>query len=136
MDSDSSDRSAYERAGRYLLGFGILALTVVFSNTFWLVEHPERFFAVSRPSAAMLRLELAGYVLQMAIGLWLSVSLVFDVARWRRVAVFLWPLTLVLYFAPLPTARQDFSLAPALVIAALLFWQLSHTLDRATREAD
>jgi hypothetical protein len=122
--------------GRYLLGFGILGLTVVFSNVFWLVEHPESYFAVSHPSATLLRLELAGYVLQMVIGLWLAISLVFDVARWRRVAVVLWPLTLVLYFAPLPTARQDLSLAPALVVAALLFWELSRTLDRATRAAD
>ena len=136
MASDPSDRSAYERAGRYVLGFFVLALTVVFSNFFWLVEHPERVFPVSPPSASSLRLELAGYVLQMAIGLWLSVSLVFDVARWRRVAVLLWPLTLMLYLAPLPTARQDLSLAPALVIIALLFWELARTLDRATREAD
>jgi hypothetical protein len=72
----------------------------------------------------------------MAIGLWLSVSLVFEVARWRRVAAFLWPFTLALYFAPVPTARQDIALAPALVVAALLMWELSRTLDRATRDAD
>ena len=136
MVSDPFDGSAYARAGRYLLGFFILTLTVVFSNVFWLVEHPERVFPVSPPSAGSLRLELAGYVLQMAIGLWLSVSLVFDVTRWRRAAVVLWPLTLALYLAPLPTARQELSLAPALLVAGLLFWELARTLDRATREAD
>jgi len=136
MASDPSDRSAYERAGRYVLGFFVLALTVVFSNFFWLVEHPDRIFPVSPPSAASLRLELAGYVLQAAIGLWLSVALVFDVVRWRRAAVLLWPLTLTLYLAPLPTARQELSLAPALLVAGLLFWELARTLDRATREAD
>jgi len=136
MDSTPSQSGEYGRVGRYLLGFGILGLTVVFSNVFWLVEHPESYFAVSRPSATLLRMELAGYVLQMAIGLWLGISLVFDVARWRRVAAFLWPLTLALYFAPVPTARQDLSLAPALLVAALLLWELTRTLDRATRAAD
>jgi hypothetical protein len=135
MASAPSDDGEFGRVGRYLLGFGILALTVVFSNVFRVVEHPEWFFRVSRPGTTLLRLELAGYVLQMLVGLWLSVSLVFDVARWRRVAVFLWPLSLTLYFAPLPTARQDVTLAPALVVAALLLWELSRTLDRATREA-
>ena len=136
MTSTPCESGEFGRAGRYLLGLGILALTVIFSNVFWLVEHPEWFFAVSRPSAPLLKLELAGYVLQMGIGLWLAISLVFDVVRWRRVAVVVWPLTLALYFAPLPTARQDLSLAPALFIAALLFWELSRTLDRATRQAD
>jgi len=136
VDSLGGDDGEFGRAGRYLLGLGILALTVVFSNVFWLVEHPDRIFGVGRPGAALLRLELAGYVLQIVVGLWLGLSLVFDVPRGRRVAVFLWPLTLALYLAPLPTARQDLSLAPALVIAALLFWELAHTLDRATREAD
>jgi dipeptide/tripeptide permease len=136
VSSKPNESDAHSRAGRYLLGFGILALTVLFSNVFWVVEHPQWFFAVGRPSAALLRLELAGYVLQGVVGLWLAVSLVFDVARWRRFAVFLWPLTLVLYFAPLPTARQDLTLAPALLIAGLLFWELSRTLDRATRGAD
>lgn len=136
MASTVRERSEYGRAGRYLLGLGILGLTVLFSNVFWLVEHPEWFFAVSRPSATLLRLELWGYVLQMGIGTWLAVSLVFDVVRWRRVAAFLWPLTLALYFAPVPTARQDLTLAPALLVAALLLWELSRTLDRATREAD
>ena len=133
---DASEQGEFGRVGRYLLGFGILALTVFFSNVFWLVEHPERFLDVARPSGAVLRLELAGYLLQMVVGLWLSVSLVFDLARWRRAAAVLWPLTLTLYFAPVPTARQDLSLAPALLIAALLLWELSRTLDRATREAD
>ena len=136
MASTPCESDEYSRVGRYLLGFGILGLTVVFSNVFWLVEHPERFFGVSHPGATLLRLELAGYVLQLVVGLWLSISLVFDVARWRRVAAFLWPFTLALYFAPLPTARQDVSLAPALLVAALLLWELSRTLDRATREAD
>jgi hypothetical protein len=132
----STEGSEFGRVGRYLLGLGILGLTVLFSNVFWLVEHPERYFDVSRPTGTLLRLELAGYLLQMAVGLWLSASLVFDVARWRRVAVFLWPLTLTLYLAPVPTARQDLMLTPALIVAALLLWELSRTLDRATREAD
>ena len=136
MDSHPSDGGAFGRAGRYLLGLGILALTVVFSNVFWLVEHPERYFPVVRPGASLLRLELAGYVLQMAVGLWLGISLVFDVARWRRVAVVLWPLALALYFAPVPTAQQVLTLAPALLVAGIFVWELSRTLDRATREAD
>lgn len=136
MASTAREDHEYGRVGRYFLGLGILALTVLFSNAFRLVEHPEWFFGVSRPGATLLRMELWGYVLQMAIGLWLAISLVFEVARWRRVAAFLWPLTLVLYFAPLPTARQVVTLAPALLVAALFFWELSRTLDRATREAD
>jgi hypothetical protein len=136
MASTPCESDEYGRVGRYLLGFGILGLTVLLSNVPYLIEHPEAVFGVSRPSATVLKLGLAGYLLQMAIGLWLSVSLVFEVARWRRVAAFLWPFTLALYFAPVPTARQDVSLAPALVVAALLMWELSKTLDRATREAD
>ena len=136
MASTPYESEEYGRVGRYLLGFGILGLTVLFSNVFPLVEHPEWFFAVSRPSTSVLRLELAGYVLQLVIGSWLAISLVFDVARWRRVAAFLWPLTLSLYLAPVPTARQDLTLAPALLVAGLLLWELARTLDRATRAAD
>ncbi len=119
-----------------MLGMGILALTVLFSNVFWVVEHPQWFFGVRAPSAGVLKLELAGFVLQGVVGLWLAITLVFEIRRWRRAAAFLWPLTLALYFAPLPTARDVVTLAPALAVAGLLMLELSRTLDRATREAD
>jgi len=136
MASTVSDDREYGRAGRYLLGLGILFLTVLLSNTFWLIEHPERYFGAFRPSASLLRLELAGFVLQMAIGMWLGISLVLEVPRWRRVAVVLWPLALALYFAPLPAAQQVLTLAAAVLVAGFFFWELYRTLDEATREAD
>lgn len=136
MASTPHDDDAHTRAERYVLGMGILALTVLFSNGFWVVEHPQWFFAVRAPSAGLLRLELWGFVLQGVVGLWLAITLVFEIRRWRRAAAFLWPLTLALYFAPLPTARDVVTLAPALAVAGLLMLELSRTLDRATREVD
>ncbi len=136
MASTPHDDDAYTRAGRYVLGMGILALTVLFSNGFRVVEHPQWFFGVHAPSAGALKLELAGFVLQGVVGLWLAITLVFEIRLWRRAAAFFWPLTLALYFAPLPTARDVVTLAPALAVAGLLMLELSRTLDRATREAD
>ena len=125
----------YRQVGRYLLGFGILVLTVAFSNVPQLIQHPERFFDVARPTSAVLRLQALGYVLQMAIGIWLSLSLIFELRRLRRVAVFLWPCAVALSLAPLPGVRDDLALAPALFVGAAALAALSWTLDRATRPA-
>jgi hypothetical protein len=123
----------HTQVGRYLLGFGILALTVVFSNIPQLIQHPERFLDVARPTSLALRLQALGYVLQMAVGTWLSLSLIFEIAPARRVAVFLWPCALALYLAPLPDVREDLALAPALLAGAAALAALSFALDRATR---
>lgn len=135
MNPAGCDTEARGLTGRCLLGLGVLALTVAFSNVPELVRHPEAVFDVPRAGAQVLRLQVLGYALQMAIGIWLSVSLILDIARWRRAAAILWPFALVLYFAPLPTARDDIALAPALFVGALLLGALGWELDRATRRA-
>jgi hypothetical protein len=129
------DPTAPGYASRCLLGLGILAVTVMLSNFPQLVQHPERYFDVPRPGDLARTLQTAGYALQIGIGLWLGLSLVFDVRRWRRVAVLLWPVTVALYFVPLPNARQDIALAPALFVGALALASLTWALDRTTRHA-
>jgi len=129
-DREPDDRS---QLTHYLLGFGILALTVVFSNVPQLLQHPERLFDVARPTSAILRLQALGFVLQMAVGTWLALALILELRRARRVAVFLWPCALALYFAPLPKVRDDLALAPALFVGAALLALLAWTADRATR---
>jgi hypothetical protein len=122
----------YDRIDRYAFGFVVLAVTIVLSDFPQLAQHPERYIDVPRPADALLTLQAVGYVLQMALGLWLSFALLFDVARWRRLAVWLWPVALVLYFAPLPGAMVDPALAPAMAAAVFLLALFSRRLDVLT----
>jgi hypothetical protein len=119
---------------RYLLGFGILAVTVALSNFPQLVQHPERFFDVPRPAEAVRTLQAVGYAAQMAIGLWLGLGLILAFRRGRRFAAILWPLTVALYFLPLPNARQDPALAPLLLIGAFSLTVAAWMLESATRQ--
>lgn len=134
MTSDFDTSPDAGEACRYLLGFGVLAVTVALSNFPQLVQNPERFFDVPRPPDAVRTLQTLGYAAQMALGLWLGLGLVLAVRRGRRLAAFLWPLSVALYFVPLPNARQDLALAPALFIGALTLTALAWMLERATRQ--
>ncbi len=118
-----------------LLGVGVLALTVAFSDFPQLVQNPERFFDVPAPTPLLRALHGLGFFLQLAAGLWLSFCLVFDIRRARRAAAVLWPVSVALYFAPFPNARQDLALAPALFVGAVALTALSWAVNRATRQS-
>ena len=125
-------RHEYDRIDRYAFGFVVLGLTVVLSDFPQVAQHPERYIDVARPTGALLAMHAAGYVLQMALGLWLAFALLFEVARGRRLAMRLYPVALVLYFAPLPGALVDPALAPAMAAGALLLATVSRRLDLIT----
>lgn len=133
MIADLDDAPDAREPLRYLLGFGVLAVTVVLSNFPQLVQQPERFFDVPRPADAVRTLQAVGYAAQMLVGLWLGLGLILAFRRGRRLAAALWPLAVALYFLPLPNARQDLALAPALFVGALSLTALAWMLDRATR---
>jgi hypothetical protein len=79
----------------------------------------------------------AGYVLQIGTCTWLALSLLLDVTRGLRLALYSWFASMGLYLVPVPTLAQDAGAAalPLVVvgIVALIGWALDDSLrERAT----
>ena len=119
---------------RFALGLSVLCVTCVLTNLEATVRNPARLFDVLPPSAAVDRLHLLGMAALMLFGIWLGVVLVFDLGRRRRPLVALWMLSLASFLAPLPSARDDLALAPALAMLGALFATLSWQLERSLQE--
>ncbi len=124
LDSDIALR-------RYAAGWAVLLTTVVLSNLLGFLDHPERLFDVPPNSAALERLHLLGFAVQLLCGCWLGCALIFEVRPARRACVALWLAGLAAFFAPLPTARQDVWLAPLALAVALVITLLSRAVDAA-----
>ena len=116
---------------RSYLGLLVLTITVFLSNSLGFLAHPERVFDVYRNSALIDRLHIVGFFGQLVLGSWLGVSLVLDIVPGRRTVLWLWLGAIALYFAPMPTARDDVWLTPLLAMGVLLVAWLSRALDRA-----
>lgn len=101
---------------RYSTGLVVLLITVFLSNVFGFLRHPEQVFDVLRNSPLESGLHVAGFVGQLVTGLWLGVSLVFDVRRGQRLAAAGWLLSVVLFFVPMPSAGDDLWLTPVLMV--------------------
>ncbi len=128
-DTEAPDTTAIVR--RYLLGLGVLVLTVLLSNGFSFLQHPERVFDVGRNTPLESLLYLVGFGLQLVTGCWLGVALIFDLKPGRRLAVLLWLAGLALFFAPMPSARDDIWLTPLLCAGIAGIVWLSRALDAA-----
>lgn len=132
MDSDTAaapDTTAIVR--RYALGLGVLFITVFLSNVFGFLQHPEQVFDVPRNTPLESLLYLIGFAGQLATGCWLGVALIFDLAPGRRFAVLAWLASLALFFAPMPSPRDDAWLTPLLCAGVGGVAWMSRALDRA-----
>lgn len=116
---------------RYVLGLGVLLLTVLLANVFGFLEHPEKVFDVVRNTPLENRLHLIGFVGQIVTGCWLGVSLVFDIRPGRRVAALAWLASVALFFVPMPSAREDGWLAPIICAGVAGVAWISRALHEA-----
>lgn len=119
---------------RFALGVTVLCVTCVLTNLEATVRNPERLFDVLPPSVVVDRLHLFGMAALMLFGIWLGVALVFDLGRRRRPLVALWMLSVASFLAPLPSARDDLALAPALAMLGALFATLNWQLERSVQK--
>ena len=124
---------AEDRVRMYLTGLGILIITAFLSNCFGFLEHPEQVFDVPRNSALAERLSTIGFGGQLVLGTWLGLALVFDVRPARRFVACGWLLAVLLFFVPMPGARDDVRLAPMLSLALAGMVFLGHALEKALR---
>lgn len=124
---------AEDRVRMYLTGLGILIITAFLSNCFGFLEHPEQVFDVPRSSALAERLSTIGFAGQLIQGTWLGLALVFDVRPARRVVAYGWLLAVLLFFVPMPGARDDVRLAPMLSLALAGMVFLGSALEKALR---
>jgi hypothetical protein len=131
---DTTDPDATGSADRRaLLGLTVLALTSLLSNAGSLPIVPGDAFDQRLASHLVRELGGVGYFAQLAAGLWLSLSLIFQPRPGTRVALGAWLVALCLYSAPVPTLFADLALTPALLTGAFLLALLARALDRATR---
>ena len=121
------------RDHRALLGAVVLVLTCFFSNLASLHLAPGDAFAQRAAFRLVRELGGVGYFAQMATGIWLSLALIFDLARGARFAFVAWLAALVLFCVPVPTLWADVALAPAMLLAAAFLAYLSRALEVATR---
>ncbi len=124
LDSDVAIRQA-------AAGWAVLITTVVLSNMFGFLDHPERIFDVPPNSGMLERVHVLGFVLQLVCGCWLGFALLFEVRPARRLCAALWLLGVAAFFAPLPTAAQDVWLGPLAFVVALVVGLLSRAVDAA-----
>ena len=124
---------AEDRVRMYLTGLGILIITAFLSNCFGFLEHPELVFDVPRSSALAERLSLIGFAGQLVLGTWLGLALIFDFRLVRRLVAYGWLLSVLLFFVPMPGARDDLRLAPMLTLALAGMLFLGRALEDALR---
>jgi len=124
VDSDTAIR-------RFVVGWAVLIVTVVLSNSFGLLEHPDRIFDVLPNSPLMSRIHTAGFIGQLLSGSWLALSLMLEIPRGRRACFYAWLASLAAFVAPMPAARQDAWLLPMLLVIAGLVGVLSRAVDAA-----
>jgi hypothetical protein len=128
-DTGSGDHATRRAA----LGFLVLLLTALFSNAGSLPIVPGDAFDERLASHLVRELGGVGYFAQLATGVWLALSLIFQPRRGTRLAFGAWLVALCLYSAPVPTLFADLALAPALLTGAVLLAMLTRALDQATR---
>lgn len=116
---------------RYAAGWTVLIVTVLLSNVFGFLEHPERVFDVQANSAVLERVHLLGFAGQVLFGCWLGLALILEVRPARRLCQVLWLASVAAFFAPMPSATKDIWLAPLLFVVAALVLLLSRAIDAA-----
>jgi hypothetical protein len=131
---DPTDHEAARRPDRRaLLGALVLLLTCLFSNLGSLPIVAGDAFDQRAASHLVRELGAAGYVGQLATGVWLAVSLIFDLRRGARLAFGAWLVALCLFAVPVPTPGADLALAPALLSGAVVLALLTRALEQATK---
>jgi hypothetical protein len=129
-DTTASSATAGRRAA---LGLLVLLLTSLFSNAGSLPIVPGDAFDMRLASHLVRELGGIGYFAQLATGIWLALSLIFQPRRGTRLAFGAWLVALCLWSAPVPTLLADLALAPALLAGAALLALLTRALEEATR---
>jgi hypothetical protein len=132
MDSTADD-AARPADRRALLGAVVLLLTCLFSNVGSLPIVAGDAFDQRAASHLVRELGTAGYFGQLATGVWLAVSLIFDARHAARLAFGAWLVALCLFSVPVPTLGADLALAPALLTGAFLLALLTRALQEATK---
>jgi hypothetical protein len=131
---DPTDHEAARRPDRRaLLGALVLLLTCLFSNLGSLPIVAGDAFDQRAASHLVRELGAVGYVGQLATGVWLAVSLIFDLRRGARLAFGAWLVALCLFAVPVPTPGADLALAPALLSGAVVLALLTRALEQATK---
>ncbi|HEY2806706.1 MAG TPA: hypothetical protein VGI92_12685 [Gemmatimonadales bacterium] len=116
---------------RFVLGIAILVVSVLLSNVFDFLVHPEQVFDVGPNSPLVNQLHLVGFCGQLVFGGWIGLAILFDLRRGLRVWIALWFASLALFFVPLPRVAQEPWLAPAELLGLVMIVWLSHALDAA-----
>ncbi len=119
---------------RFVAGWLILVVTVVLSNAFGFLDHPDRLFDVLPSSSSLERTHAAGYLGQLLFGCWLGLALILEIRLGRRACLALWLVSLAAFFAPMPAATSDPWLAPLLLVLALTVGLISRAVDAALLE--
>jgi len=113
---------------QFALGMLVLSVTCLVANLTSFRIAPGEAVADRLADHLIGRLSAIGYLAQLGTGLWLSMSLLFDIVRGRKAAAVLWVASLCLYLAPLPSLTADLALAPALLVLAACLGLLGHKL--------
>ena len=120
-----------ESGFRATLSLVVLVVAIVCANVSSLPIDGSAFAArLADPSIR--RAFAAGYTLQIATSTWLALSLLLDVRRGLRAALYSWFASLILLLALVPTLAQDAgaALLPLVIVAlvALVGWALDDSL--------
>lgn len=118
---------------QFAFGVLVLGITCLLSNLASFRVSPGEAIADRLADPLLGRLNAVGYFAQLGTGLWLAVTLVFDVVVGRRWALACWAVALCLFLAPLPPLTTDLALAPASLVGAALLAVLVRGLLDATR---
>ena len=118
---------------QFAFGVLVLGLTVLLSNLASFRISPGEAIADRMADHLIGHLNAIGYFAQLGTGLWLALTLIFDVVVGRRWALACWAVALCLFLAPLPPLATDLALAPASLVGAALLTVLVRGLLDATR---
>lgn len=110
------------------LGALVLGATVLLSNLRSLGISPGEAILDRLAVHVIAQATTVGFFAQLATGIWLSLALLLDVRRGRRLAAVLWVVSVALYLAPLPPLAADLALGPASMTVAAAFALLARAL--------
>jgi hypothetical protein len=118
---------------QFAFGVLVLGITCLLSNLASFRISPGEAIADRMADPLIGHLNAVGYFAQLGAGLWLAVTLIFDIGVARRWAVAAWAVALCLFLVPLPPLTADLALAPASLVGAGLLTVLGRALLDVTR---